>query len=150
MINIRLFRPEDREKVSLLIRKTLIEENSKDYPQNVIDYMINEFTGSFIQKMAEERTFLVAEKNEEIVGTATLKNNYIGTVFIHPEFQSQGIGTQLMKKVEHLAKSRGLKNLTLDSSITGLGFYKRRGYEQKEDIQDENYGKTYRMEKRIK
>jgi GNAT superfamily N-acetyltransferase len=111
--------------------------------------MVKEFTPSFIRKIGKDRLFLVAEKNNHMVGTATLQDNYIGTVFILPEFQGQGIGTKLMNKVEKIAKNNGVKRVMLNASITAYKFYKKRGYRFKQTIRDENYGKTYKMEKEV-
>ena len=63
MIEIRKFKDEDALEASDLIRKTLSEENSKFYPNSVIEYMYNEFSPKFLIELSKEREFFVAIKN---------------------------------------------------------------------------------------
>ncbi len=63
-----------------------------------------------------------------IVGTAALDGGSVQAVFVAPAAQSHGVGRRLMEEVEALAADGGIKALTLRSSITAEGFYRRLGY----------------------
>ena len=149
MIEIRKFKDKDALEASDLIRKTLSEENSKFYPNSVIEYMYNEFSPQFLIELSKEREFFVAFENSEIIGTITIINDYIGTVFVNPEYHSKGIGTKLMETIENLAKERKIEKLRLQSSINAVDFYEKLGYSKREKSQSEEYGVTYEMSKAL-
>ncbi|MBD3213298.1 MAG: GNAT family N-acetyltransferase [Candidatus Lokiarchaeota archaeon] len=143
------FRSEDGLEVSNLIRKTLEKINSKYYPQNVINFLSKEYSPENLRKMTKKKELLLAIKEEVIIGVAGLEENHIGTVFVSPKYQNQGIGKKLMFFIEKLARKRGFSEVKLNSSINALDFYKRIGYEQGEKVEEENYGITYMMTKRL-
>jgi len=149
LIEIRKFKDEDALEASDLIRKTLSEENSKFYPNSVIEYMYNEFSPKFLIELSKEREFFVAIKNSKMIGTITIINDYIGTVFVNPEYHSKGIGTKLMETIENLAKKRKIEKLRLESSINAVDFYEKLGYLKGEKSQSEEYGVTYEMSKAL-
>ena len=149
LIDIRKFKENDALKSSNLIRKTLIEINSKHYPDSVINYLVSEFSPEFMLKLSNERDFFVAAINNRIVGTATLLNDYIGTVFVDPEVQGRGIGSKLMETLENLAIQRKVKALKLHSSISAINFYEKLGYLKGKKNVNEEYGITYEMIKLI-
>jgi len=149
LIEIRKFKDEDALDASDLIRKTLSEENSKFYPNSVIEYMCNEFSPKFLIELSKEREFFIAIENSKMVGTITIINDDIGTVFVNPEYHSKGIGTKLMETIENLAKKRKIEKLKLQSSINAVDFYEKLGYSKREKSQSEEYGVTYEMSKAL-
>ena len=136
-------------EASILIRKTLSEENSKFYPISVIEYMCNEFSPNYLIELSKEREFFVAIENSKIIGTITNINDYIGTVFVTPEYHCKGIGTKLMETIENLAKERKIEKLRLQSSINAVDFYEKLGYKKGEQSQSEEYGIIYEMSKAL-
>jgi GNAT superfamily N-acetyltransferase len=149
MILIRSFEEKDAEAVSHLIRKTLNEVNSRVYPPSVIQFMSNEYSPLFLIKIAQERDFLVALLDNKIVGSATLFNDYIATVFVHPDYQGKGIGTFLMQHIERIAKRKKIETLQLEASINAVNFYTKLGYIKGKTNYHENYGSTYEMKKSL-
>lgn len=147
LIEIREFKDQDALEASNLIRKTLSEENSKFYPKPVIKFMVGEFTPKFLVELSKEREFFVAIEKSNIIGTITLIKDYIGTVFVNPDYQGKGIGTKLMETIENLAKERKIEKLRLNSSINAVDFYEKLGYKKGEQSQSEEYGITYEMRK---
>ena len=61
-----------------------------------------------------------------IVGTGTLDGNHITRVFVLPEEQGKGYGTQIMDALERAAKPYG--TAVLDTSIPAKAIYLHRGY----------------------
>ena len=149
LIEIRKFKDKDALEVSDLIRKTLSEENSKFYPQSVIKFMDSEFTPKFLVELSKEREFFVAIEKSNIIGSITLIKDYIGTVFVNPDYHCKGIGTKLMETIENLAKVRKIEKLRLNSSINAVDFYEKLGYKKGEQSQSEEYGVTYEMKKAL-
>lgn len=144
---IRKFKKTDARQLSDLIKECLLKNNSKDYPETVITFMSNHFTSEQLIKNSKERDVFVAFEDEIILGTASLKENIILTVFVSPNIQNRGFGSKLMEKVENLAKENGYKEVKIPSSLTSLEFYKRRGYKKIKMLHSKEYGDTIEMRK---
>src|SRR5271157_3711225 len=147
LVMIREFRREDADIVVQLIHADLTEINSRDYPQSVIDYMYHTYTPQKLQELSKKRKILVAEVRNQVVGTASLERDYIGSVFVDPQWHNHGIGTRLMQAIEHLARKRGVCEIHLGASISALEFYKMLGYTQGEESCSKEYGTTFMMTK---
>ncbi|TFF96427.1 MAG: GNAT family N-acetyltransferase [Promethearchaeota archaeon] len=147
--NIEPFQRQYASQVSSLIRKTLVESNSPYYPKSVINFLYDEHSGDKIIKMAESKELYVCKLENKIIGVGGLEENYIGTVFVSPEYQHQGIGKAIMKEVEAKARDKGINKVFLNSSINAVPFYKRLGYEVKKKVEQDNYGVTYEMVKQL-
>ena len=64
-IIIRKFNSMDSSKVCEIIVKNLIEINSKDYPEEIINDMCNLYIPEYIIEKAKKRDIYVAELNGE-------------------------------------------------------------------------------------
>ncbi|MFB2983136.1 GNAT family N-acetyltransferase [Microseira sp. BLCC-F43] len=76
---------------------------------------------------------LVAVCHNQIVGSARLRElstelGSIAYVAVLPEFQNQGIGRKLIKKLIETATEKNLKRLRLRSRISALNFYQKLGF----------------------
>jgi predicted GNAT family N-acyltransferase len=76
---------------------------------------------------------LVAISNDQVIGSARLRElstdlASIAYVAVTSEFQNQGIGTKLIKKLIEKAQEKNFKSLRLMSRLQALGFYKRLGF----------------------
>ena len=106
-IIIRKFTQKDIEKTSFLIKKVLNEINSKDYSLDVIQFMCDFYSSKkIIKKLSTHKIYVTVEDNN-ILGTVSLKNNQISSLFVDPKFQGNGIGTKLMDYVELIARKNG-------------------------------------------
>jgi GNAT superfamily N-acetyltransferase len=146
---VRQFRENDAKEVSDLIIRNLREINSKFYPEGVIDELAKENTLEKIILAATQRLVLVAHEFDEIIGTATVNSNFFGSVFVKPEYHHKGVGTKLMDSLESLAKTNGLEEVALHSSVNAVKFYEKRGYSKGKFIDDPTKGKSYEMKKKL-
>lgn len=83
--------------------------------------------------------FLIAEIDNKIVGFASLENNiYFDFIYVHKDYQRQGIADNLYSEILAKAIKHGTILLTSDVSITARPFFEKRGFkviaEQKNDI----------------
>jgi ribosomal protein S18 acetylase RimI-like enzyme len=99
------------------------------------DYNIPPLTQSLeeIRDDFENMVFLVAEINGKIIGSvrAFAKSGtcHIGRLIVHPDYQNQGIGTQLLSKIEEMfSKSRRFELFTGHRSEKNLYLYQKLGY----------------------
>ena len=102
---------------------------------------------NIINRVSNRKMELMIEK-EEVIGTASLKDNIILTVFVDVSAQGKWIGTKLMRYLEDIASNKGFKKVSLPSSITSISFYERLGYKIIEERIDDS-GKNIIMEKML-
>jgi len=149
MIVIRTFEPGDAEAVSALIRRTMRESNSRDYPLDRLQPLIDYFSPEKVRRLGRERVCLVAEADGQLIGTAALDGAELATFFVLPEHQGQGIGTRLLGAIEEHALMQGITRITVDSSLTGVAFYGRMGYLRTGVERDGTAGAQIGMEKQL-
>ncbi len=127
-MEIRKATKKDARKISILRRKTLREVNKNDYPQEHLNFLINEnSTQGIIKKMDERETFCMWE-NKILLGTVELKGDKILGLFIKSSEVGKGLGSKLMDFIEDYARSKKIKQVRLYSTKFAFNFYKKRGY----------------------
>jgi N-acetylglutamate synthase-like GNAT family acetyltransferase len=117
------------ETVSKLIRTALNDINSKDYSPSVINNLGNYYSPIAILEMLHDRMIYVACLDNQIVGTVSLKDNSILTLFVESTKLNRGIGTLLMTHVESIARKKGYQSVTVVSSLTAYPFYRKIGFQ---------------------
>lgn len=135
------------------ILKTVEVSNSPDYPPSVIEYQLQtHYTMDWIRKQMQSRHFIVTLIEGKVVGTGSLDGDEIKAVFVDPSYQRRGVGRAMMEDLEGYARTMGLKEVMLKSSITAYDFYKKLGYRLVEKLSEEFQGDrvvTYLMKKRL-
>lgn len=148
----RLERKFDRQALECILRSVEIS-NSPDYPPAIIDYQLHtHYTMDWLSKKMQSSYLVVALTDNKVVGTGSLDDNEITTVFVDPDHQKRGIGRTIMRELERYAKSQGLREVVLNSSITASGFYKKLDYALVEESVREVQGDkviTYLMKKHL-
>jgi predicted N-acetyltransferase YhbS len=133
-VTIRLATTEDASAISDLILRALHEVNIRDYGPDLIADQSKNWTVDGVAAKMENRITYVAIDDNDIVGTAGFDGQQARTVFVRPDRHNLGVGSLLMQAVETLAIERGLNQLSLLSSITAQGFYRRLGYSPVRDV----------------
>jgi len=135
------FQESQAEEVAKLIKRNLLEIISKYYPAEYVTDLIAEHSAISILRKALTQYVFVATENGEVVGTGSLADygtaempSYYGTaIFVSPDFQSRGVGRQLMNKVEAQAREMGAEKLTVRAAVNARGFYEKLGYVYRDD-----------------
>lgn len=146
---IRKATPGDVPGISELILRTVREVIAADYTPEVIDKICLHFTEEIIaEKMARRDVFVAIGSDGALMGTISLEETVLHSLFVEPSMRGKGIGAELVGYIERHALSKGHSELQLSSSLTALEFYKRHGYRE---IRDELLGDfaTIRMRKSI-
>lgn len=84
----------------------------------------------------EKWAVIVAEEDGQMRGFAALdtaKAN-IDAVYVAPECWRQGIGRQLLMRLEEIARTAGLSRLSLQAAGPAIRFYLRQGYISPKDL----------------
>lgn len=149
---IREFKERDAKELSELIIKNLETVNIKDYPQEAINALNpRNLPDKLIQK-SKNRVLLIIKEKKHIIGTASLVENEVKSVFVKTDLHKQGVGKRLMQKIEEIAKEKNIKNLFLFASLTAVKFYKKLGYKvikKESNVLDNISLSVYRMEKTL-
>lgn len=129
-IKIRKAKKQDARKISLLRRDTIRKISSKEYPKNILDYLLKGQSVKGVLNKMKERKIFCAWEGKRLVGTADLeiKRKRIGGFFVKTNLIGKGIGSKLLEFVEEYAKKKGIKKLNLNPSNFAFNFYKKRGY----------------------
>ena len=70
----------------------------------------------------------VAEIHGRAVGWGAIHRDRLEGLYTDPDFACQGIGSELLGKLEALMRARGICRIDADASANAEGFYLRRGY----------------------
>ena len=103
---------------------------SKDFWKSKIDDMRNIYF-----PMSETYVF---DDNEKILGFVSLCENTIAAIFVLPNSQGKGIGTQLMNKAKQIRKKLNL--YVYKSNINTIEFYKKCGFKIEKEQIDKHTG----------
>ena len=129
-LKIRQATQEDIPEITSVFRDTIRAINSKDYSEKQIQVWAS---GANDLAKWEDRIknnyFIVAENEDRIVGFAYLKNvNYFDGLFVHKDYQRQGIAIKLMRIIESKVITNGYEIIKSDVSITALPFFEDQYY----------------------
>jgi GNAT superfamily N-acetyltransferase len=125
---IRPALPSDAEEISRVIVRALRETNRRDYPAHVVAAVAENFSPERVAEKLSARRAYVATVAGMVVGTASLDGRVVRSVFVDPTYQGKGIGTRLMDVLEGLVREQSVSTLSVPSSITAEGFYRRLGF----------------------
>lgn len=130
---IRPAQAADASAISAVIIQSLRDSNSRDYTPEIIARVERSFAPAAVVELLKQRTVFVAARGARIIGTASLDQAVVRTVFVVPDAQGQGIGRRLMAAVMHEAEIRRVAILTVPSSVTAEAFYARLGFKPVRD-----------------
>ena len=125
---IRAAVTDDAAAISRVVLAALHETNSRDYGPETIARIALGFMPAAIAAQIAARQVFVALDGDRILGTASRDGEVVRAVFVTPEAQGRGIGRGLMGEVDRAARAAGVATLTLQSSLTAVGFYVQLGF----------------------
>ncbi|MBR0158419.1 MAG: GNAT family N-acetyltransferase [Clostridia bacterium] len=151
---IRKFAEADAKEVSDLIIRTLMISNTKDYPAEMMLELTRRMQPGDILERARWTHFYVAEENNVILGCGAIgpywdktDESSLFTIFVLPEYQGRGIGRRIVETLEKDEYALRAKRIEIPASITGLEFYKKLGYDYKDNVTVPDEEGLYRLEK---
>ena len=154
---IRRFNEDDAEKVSALIIHTLQASNSKDYSAETISALEKKMQPSGVLERASWTHFYVAEEGGDIIGCGAIgpywgseTESSLFNIFVLPEYQGKGVGRKIIETLEQDGFFLRAERVEVPASITGVGFYRKLGYEYKNGIDRPDEERLYRLEKNRK
>lgn len=151
---IRRATPGDALAIAMLYHDTVNKINSRDYTPGQVQAWAGDAPEE--EKWRERqmsRTTFVDEQDGIIRGFAELEDNgQVGAVYVHADYQRQGIASALLHEVEREAVARGASWLSTDASITAQPFFAKYGFKTVVTQEVEYRGqifRNYRMRKQV-
>lgn len=131
MFTIRQATVSDFPELTGLYKNTVLSVNRKDYSAEEVEDWAS--CGDDITRWHEllaEQYYIVAEnKKKGIVGFASINDaGYMHTMFVHKDFQHQGIATLLYSTLEMYAREKGADRISSEVSITARPFFEKQGF----------------------
>jgi N-acetylglutamate synthase-like GNAT family acetyltransferase len=129
-MRIRKARKEEAEKISHLIRNTILKVNSKHYPKKQMEFELTCYTAFKIKSYFKDKTIFCLLEKEEIIGVSILnfEEKTIESLYLNPKFIGKGLGIKLLLYVENYAKKKGIKKIILYPTDYALKFYQKARY----------------------
>ena len=129
-MEIRKATTTDIDAIAILYRDTINAINAKDYSKEQIQVWASTYSNQHAwAKRMEEQQFYVAIIKDIIVGFASIDNNsYLDLLYVHKDFQRQGIASSLLEVTEKAAKEMGFKEITVQASVTAVPFFLARSF----------------------
>ena len=153
-MQIRLFQETDANEVSKLIAKTLRTTNSKDYSSEYIENDVKVFTPEYLIQHSQWTHFYVVCDEDIIIGCGAIgpywgkqDESSLFTIFVLPEYQGKGIGRKIIETLENDEFFLRAKRVEIPASITACEFYRKMGYDYKNDINVVDEEQLFRLEK---
>jgi GNAT superfamily N-acetyltransferase len=156
--HLRTANKSDVPRISEVIEASVRGLQSKDYSPTQIEAALKTVYGVDTQLIADG-TYLVAEIESEIVacgGWSKRKTLYGGdqfqsredtllnpakdaakirAFFVHPTYARKGIGAAILNACEEAAKAAGFTGLEMGATLSGIPFYKSKGYTEVENLE---------------
>jgi len=129
-LEIRQAESADIPDITRLFFETIQTVNSKDYTQEEIDDW-SSWHLDYDKWKAKiiEQYFIVATFDSRIVGFASLATDgYLDLMYVHKDYQGQGIAGQLLSKLEKKAIEQNNREIYSEVSITAKAFFEKRGF----------------------
>ena len=153
-ITARLINENDAKAVSDLIRKTISISNKKDYPEDLMDQLIEMETPEHVLERASWTHFYVFELDGQIIACGAIgpywgkeDESSLFTIFVLPEYQGKGVGRFIINTLEKDEFFTRAKRIEIPASITGVPFYLKMGYNYKDGITEPDEEHLIRLEK---
>ena len=128
---IRAALQSDAVELKNLFQNTVLAINRRDYSQaEVEDWASCGDDLSNIEDMIKIHYFIVAiNQQSEIVGFSSITpQGYLHSMFVHKDFQGEGIATMLLNEIEQYAITNGIMRITSEVSLTARPFFEKKGY----------------------
>ena len=128
---IRAALESDAVELKNLFQNTVLAINRRDYSQaEVEDWASCGDDLSNIEDMIKTHYFIVAvNQQSEIVGFSSITpQGYLHSMFVHKDFQGEGIATMLLNEIEQYAITNGIMRITSEVSLTARPFFEKKGY----------------------
>lgn len=136
---------DDIPKLNELYRNTILTVNRKDYTLDEVEDWASCGNNNMERwyELLKEQYYIMAECEGLLVGFGSINDvGYMHTLFVHKDFQEQGIASLLYEHLENYAQEKGAERITSEVSITAKPFFEKRGF-QVDEVQQRRANRLY-------
>ena len=146
---------EDRSVLRQLFVDTISASCRNEYDDAQINaWLSGADHPDFLLGMLENQHVIIAENREELIGFCSLAgHSYVDYLYVHKDYQKEGVAKALYLAVEKVASSLSTNELTADVSLTAVSFFENVGFRIKSEQKVVRLGieiKNFSMVKSIK
>ena len=155
---VRPFRPEDAPAAAGVVRRNLIEVNSRDYPlEEMVEYAAT-YGEEKLLGMARDGHSYTLLLDSRVVGCGTIAPRpqdgpdtaILLGIYVLPDLHGAGAGRRIVEALEADEYFRTAKRVIIHASLTAHAFYHHLGYAYVTGEIVPEDGGYYLMEKRPK
>jgi GNAT superfamily N-acetyltransferase len=156
-VQLRLANENDTTLITSLIARSARTLGLPHYPAEVIEAALQTTFGLDTQ-LIRDKTYFIASEGDQAAGCGgwSFRETLFGSdrepnrsadpadpstgaakiraFFVLPEFARRGVASLLLQRCEAEARQMGFRKLQLMSTLPGLAFYKRHGFEGQDPI----------------
>lgn len=134
MMQIREATAKDLDPILSLFENTIKKINSRDYSQEQIEvWTASKNKETWLSKISEQSFYVAFAKNQLIGFSSIDTDGYIDFMYVHHEFQHQGIAKALLLKLQEAASENNIQRVWASVSITAQPFFSRNGFYKYDD-----------------
>ncbi|MGJ3352660.1 GNAT family N-acetyltransferase [Providencia sp. Je.9.19] len=130
-MHTRLAIPQEAERLWIIRNQAIRAGCQTSLTREIIDaWTPNTMPESYRTMVKNNPFFVVDNKNGEAISTGflNLTENSVDAIFTLPEYSGQGAAGLILNAIKTEAIQRGIKQLTLDSTLNAEKFYQRHGF----------------------
>lgn len=125
--SIRRWKREDSAVLADVFARAVRETASRDYrPAQIEAWAAG--PADWAERLGAHIAFVAAEAERPIGFIQYEPPHLIDMAYVHPQRQRLGVASALLAAVEAEARSRAVRLLNVEASITGRPFFERRGF----------------------
>ena len=147
-MKIRAVTVRDIPALQRLIGRSIRQLNAKEHSAESMELVCALFTEERLHRDLNRRDMFILENHELPIGTISLGDGKLHSLFVEAEQAGKGYGSQLVCYIEYFARSRNLRKLSLNSSLTAVPFYEKLSYIKLNEVRVD-FGSMWAMEKNL-
>ncbi|HEY3251276.1 MAG TPA: GNAT family N-acetyltransferase [Ignavibacteria bacterium] len=130
-MKIRRANISDVDEIRQLFYDTVTTINKKDYNQKQIEiWASGTLNAEGWSNKINEQYFFVAELQGKIIGFSSITDQgFIDYMYVHKDFQRQGIASGLLNVMEQAADKFNITEIWAEVSFTARPFFKSKGFD---------------------
>ena len=126
---IQYAKSEDAPKIIDLVHKVIDHSLSGVYPKSALDWFYNYHSVEHLQEEFEGGAAVAVVYDGDILAaTGTYYSNELKRLFVHPDYQREGLGKMLMAELEEKALQAGKAYIMLYANPATWRYYEGKGY----------------------
>ena len=124
-MSIRKAAISDSDIVKMIAETTISEIYPHYYPKGAVEYFLSHHSEqNIVSDIERNQVFLCLDPEQKVVGTVTVRDNEICRLFVLPECQGRGYGTEMLDYAEKRISDH-YPEVTLAASWPAKGFMKK-------------------------